>query len=573
MRLVAVIATLLGHILGQISYAHEVIDEDETIHFEVVRDGFTDGNYNWFEGDADRYRGAIQAMLEPLFFIDEKSGTLKPWLAVDAAFDNGNRDATIRLNPLAKWSDGTKFTADDVAFSLLFPQNRSDMTAPHVTEVQAALRDVEVISPSVLRIGLNAPDPDFIIRHFSASDGTSYPIVPSHFWRQVDSPEAFRNLPPVGTGPFEMVASPDPDHVRWERRSWWGMSAGLDQRPMPHRLIWHTAGTLPERPRQLSAGARDSTGELPHRVADGLARATARTTSWRGPQSPPASSGCGYMAYLYPTGTVLDTPEGRNALFSLLDRGRLSRQVYAPALEEAESFFPPNPLSRTTIAELGTRPSHLPPTQNIKAAIEGLKAAGCTLKRSDGGDPAERGSGTLLCPLPDQKEGDPLQAVSIGVFFDEADLGARAIARELAGSWRSFSIETATEAKMPAELDDGIKAKQRGLFVRHFDCRPDEDPLETLSRLMEDPAMERTAADELKAEIEKFREQPPAPAAIVEAYLKATAAYPAQPLVFTERVSPASTFFWLGWPMTAGEHGTWSQRTHLILHSLARREM
>ncbi len=555
MRLVAAIGTLMLLFWGQICNSHEVIDEDETVHFEVVRGGFTPGNYNWFEGDADKYRGAIQSMLEPLFFVDATTGSLKRWLATDATFENGNLNVTILLNPQAKWSDGTRFTADDVAFSLLFPRNRPNMTAPHVADVQAALRDVEVISPSVVRIGLNAPDPDFIIRHFAASDGTSYPIVPSHIWSQVDSPEAFRNLPPVGTGPFEMVASPDPDYVRWERRSWWGMSAGLEPRPMPHRLIWHPAGTLPERPRQLSGGARDSTGELPHRVVDGLAHATARTTSWRGPQSPPASSGCGYMAYLNPTGTVLDTPEARNALFSLLDRGRLSRQVYAPALTAAESFFPPNPLSHATIAKLGSKSALLPRSQNIEAAIDGLAAVGCTLTRADGGDPVERGSGLLLCPLPDQEEDDPLQAVSIDVFFDDADLGARAIAGELAGSWRGFSIETATRAKTLANLDYGIKAKERGLYVSPMGCSPDEDPLATLRRLMHDPELE-VEAD-----------------AIVDAYLEATAAYPAQPLVFTSRVSPASTYFWLGWPMSTGEHDTWSQRTHLILHNLAKRGM
>ena len=571
MKHLSVYAFLAGTLLYQAAHAHDFIPEDETLHLEVVAIEFTEGNYNWFSKDADLYRGANQAMLEPLYFVSNETGALKPWLADGQPdFSDDFTEITIPLNPAARWSDGVRFSAEDVAFSLRFSAGKPGLDAPHVAEVRAALRHVAVAGPHTIRIRLNSPDPDFLIRHFSASNGTSYPIVPRHIWSAVESAEALRDLPPIGTGPYEMVQSSRSDHVTWERLTWWGTTAGIAARPMPHRLIWHPSGTLPKHPHQLSGGARDSIGELTRRVANGLARATARTASWQGLRSPPASPHCGYMAYLYATDTVWGTQEARNALFSLLDRGRLSRQVYAPALDAAPSFFPPNALTRATRDELASREALLPLSQDIAAATEALQAVGCTLTRSDGGNPAERGSGRLLCPLPDQGDDDPPQSVSIDVLFDEADFGARAIARELAGSWRSFSIETAVEAKALADLDASIKAKERGLYVYPMTCAPDEDPLETLRRLMQDPAMEG-AADAVEARLALFQGSPGRDA-IADAYLEATAAYDAQPLAFTSRVSPASTYFWLGWPIS-GEHDTWSQRMHLILHALEEREM
>lgn len=572
MRLLAACGVFVGVLLGQSGTAHELIDEDEIVHFEVVKHGFTVGNYNWFDADADIYRGANQAMLETLFTFDHASGKLIGWLAESAEFKNDDRDVTIHLHPEARWSDGNPFTADDVAFSLLFPQSYTGEMAPHVLAVHENFRDVEVISPHKVRIGLNAPDPDFLIRHFSAYNGTSYPIVPSHIWSKVKEPTAYSSLTPIGTGAWEMVEPPDADHVAWERRPWWGTSAGLGERPHPHRLVWHPAGTLPQRPRQLASLVRDSTGDLPRRVVNGIFLATGRATSWGSAISVPARDPCGYKAFLFGTGTVLEPSETRNALFSLLDRGRLTRRVYAPALIPASSFFPTNALTHATLEHLTSQNANLPDAPNVAAAIPALQGVGCTLTRRDGGDPVERGSGTLLCPAVDAMEGDPPLAVTFDVAFEEADLAARAIAGELAGSWRAFGIDVTVHGKALSAIDDDITAKTKGLYVYPMTCAADEDALATLGRFLEDPhPLNGTPAEELADDLASLQNAPDASAAAA-AYLEAVSQYDAQPLAFRTHLTPASTVFWQGWPLSEVQHGTWSQTTHQLLHALEMRE-
>ncbi|MEX0339591.1 MAG: hypothetical protein AB3N11_11180, partial [Arenibacterium sp.] len=87
--------------------AHETIPEDETLYLETAFPIPPDGqvNYNWFDANADRNNGALQAMLEPLFFIEESKGGLAGWLAESAQFLKNDTVVDIQIRDAAAWSD------------------------------------------------------------------------------------------------------------------------------------------------------------------------------------------------------------------------------------------------------------------------------------------------------------------------------------------------------------------------------------------------------------------------------------------------------------------------------------
>jgi peptide/nickel transport system substrate-binding protein len=137
---------------------------------------------------------------EPLLVWNTVKSEAVPWLATSWEWSADNLTLTFTLQNGVTWSDGTPFTANDVAFTWnLFmanealPGNGAQTAIPHLTSVEAA-DDATVV------FNFNK-----VYTVVLAEIGQQL-IVPEHIWSTVEDPVTFTNEEPVATGPFTEVA-------------------------------------------------------------------------------------------------------------------------------------------------------------------------------------------------------------------------------------------------------------------------------------------------------------------------------------------------------------------------------
>ena len=133
---------------------------------------------------------------EPLFIFNGMTREWVPWLATDYSWSEDNLMLRFTIRDGVNWSDGTRFTADDVRFTfeLLHEHRALDQRS-----VWSFLRAVETPEPNVVEFVF---DRVFVP---GLGDIAAQPIVPRHIWSRVDDPVTFANPNPVATGPFTEV--------------------------------------------------------------------------------------------------------------------------------------------------------------------------------------------------------------------------------------------------------------------------------------------------------------------------------------------------------------------------------
>ncbi len=148
-------------------------------------------------------RKVIGLMYYPLYIHEPENMELIPWLAESMpVFDEESLTYTVRLRD-AKWSDGTPFTAEDVAFTVKVIKDFKDRSYYKWKFV----KEVEVVDDRTVRFHLEEPMAIFRERTLTT------PIVQKKQWAPIaekalktENPlAALRNHQierPVGTGPF-----------------------------------------------------------------------------------------------------------------------------------------------------------------------------------------------------------------------------------------------------------------------------------------------------------------------------------------------------------------------------------
>ena len=129
---------------------------------------------------------------EPLLVWNTVKSEAVPWLAKEWAFSEDNLTLTFTLQEGVTWSDGTPFTAKDVAFTwnlfkenAALPGNGAQTAMPRLTSIEAADDATVVFTFSeVFTVVL--------------ADIGQQLIVPEHIWSTVEDPTTFTNEEPVG---------------------------------------------------------------------------------------------------------------------------------------------------------------------------------------------------------------------------------------------------------------------------------------------------------------------------------------------------------------------------------------
>ncbi len=160
-------------------------------------------NFNPFVASASAAPGTHSCLYQSLFYINGDTGTYTPMLGTSFTWKNAlELDVTTRSG--VKWSDGTSFTAADVAFT--FNYLKANPTLDLNSIWKSSLKSVGATSANTVVFKFSKPDTPEQVAILYGTDGAETAIVPKHIWASITSPATYANANPVATGPF-MVKS------------------------------------------------------------------------------------------------------------------------------------------------------------------------------------------------------------------------------------------------------------------------------------------------------------------------------------------------------------------------------
>ncbi len=153
---------------------------------------FADG-FNPYSLSNAAYGAGVTAMIyEPLFQYNLlKVGQIYPWLATSWAWENNGKELVLHTRRGVKWSDGTPFSAADVAFTFNLMTKYPALNGNGVTFVSAS-------APSTNEAIIKFASPAYT----QLFDISQVLIVPEHIWKSISNPVIYVDDNPVGTGPY-----------------------------------------------------------------------------------------------------------------------------------------------------------------------------------------------------------------------------------------------------------------------------------------------------------------------------------------------------------------------------------
>ena len=184
---------------------------------------------------------------EPLFIYNSMTAKWVPWLAVSYKWNSDNTILVMKTRKNVFWSDGTPFSAEDVAFTT---QIKKKFKALDTRNSWEYLDQVTAINDSLVQYKFNRVN----VPGFDAL--ATQAIVPKHIWEKVEDPVKFLNPNPVGTGPFTEI-------LRFDNQIWeLGKNQNYWQKGKPYveKLVFPTFPSNEQVTLALNSGKLDWAG-------------------------------------------------------------------------------------------------------------------------------------------------------------------------------------------------------------------------------------------------------------------------------------------------------------------------
>ena len=187
------------------------VPREKTLILMFGGDGtqFTDtGLGNPYATGASHQMGSA-ALWEPLAFYSAFGDETIPWLAESWEYNDDFTELTIKTREGVEWSDGTPFTAGDVAFTLnMLKENAPLLSRSSI--VEEAVKEATAVDDTTVQIVFNAPRPRFMFNQLMFKFDTGIYIVPEHVYKDVEDVAAFEYFDPekgwpLATGPYKIV--------------------------------------------------------------------------------------------------------------------------------------------------------------------------------------------------------------------------------------------------------------------------------------------------------------------------------------------------------------------------------
>lgn len=565
----------------------DFVARKDAVIFDLSKSISEPENFNWYTPGTKREHGAHQAMWEPLFLLDYDTGKLDPWLALSLAPTSSANpnEWVLTLRRGVTWSDGKRFSADDVVFTVneLVLKNDSLVAQEAVTMRQQIAEPAARMDDYRIRFKLRYANPRFAQENFASGFFSSFMIMPRHIWQKwLDEhpgadPANFKFPDPIGTGPYKLKQASQTRMV-WERDgNWWGIKvppgggAPFKPRlPIPLQLEWHVVGSDAQSKAALEKSEIDAAREM---TLAGFRDAQSKNNKIIGWDT------AGPLAWNDPCARQLDIntlqepwvdPRLRRAVSLLIDRTELASAVYADTAIPSRSLFPEYGGLKASIDELVKNGYGVAPKADVSAAGALLSAAGWS-----------KGDAFY------QRGGQPL---AVAITVNAGQTKDVEIARELAKQLTSAGIDAKIKDISNGEYwGDVVPKGKYEMALTWLSCGSVADPYQSLARYAAEfvplgtrsPGFNNTGrwntkgAKDYAALVTKelgSKVLPPAdvPPIVARAYKYLNDEMPIIPLVQSPRIIPFNTTYWQGWP-AKGVAGvpmhSWSS-THRIIHAL-----
>src|SRR5712672_2836112 len=292
------------------------------------------------------HQNGLNLVYEPLAYYSAFADKTYMWLAEAYEFAPDFKRLTIKTRSGISWSDGTPFSAEDVAYTL----NSLRDLGPKVrwgVDVQQAVEKATATDADTVVVDFKIPAPRFFFFMTYKYDIGVY-IVPKHIFEGQDW-TSFKHFDlakkwPVSTGPWQVVDASPQQKVFDRRASWWAADRKLAPLPAVERNI-----SLPISGEQQTAQAL-ITNQLD--AGTGMQPATFPTVFRQNPKIITHSgqkSPYGYMdwwpisLYINNEHPPFDDKDVRWALSYYLDRQQLIEVGYLGANTPSKLPMPPYP--------------------------------------------------------------------------------------------------------------------------------------------------------------------------------------------------------------------------------------
>ncbi len=257
-----------------------------------------------------------------------------PWLAQSMDYTKPDfTELTIKLNPLARWSDGQPVTAQDVLFTFQ-TQLDIDATGYHA-DFQEFVRAMQAVDDHTVVLTFKIPAPRFKFEVLTLKFDTGLPVLPAHaLTGQADLANFTGTLDIVHSGPYNLVYWDAGRKVFDLRPDWWAVAAGLILAPAVQRVISVDIGTtsMDTLAAKIINNELDATVDLRTPVIANVLKNNPKVTTYSG-QAPPY----GYFDW-WPNALWVDTQMApysdvrvRRALNRAIDRDGLDQLLYQGA--------------------------------------------------------------------------------------------------------------------------------------------------------------------------------------------------------------------------------------------------
>lgn len=205
-------------------------------------DGSDLGICNPYASGFNHQRG-LAALLEPLWYYSAFTGETTPWLAEgEPAYAKDYGSVTITTRTDAKWSDGTAFSAKDVAFSIEMLRNEKNSAMTYSADIREWVKKAEATDDKTVKITFTKPAPRFVFDYLYFKNDLGIFLVPEHIFKDQKDQYGFLFYDPskqwpVVTGPYTMVDWTVQQRLLDRRDDWWAVQAGLAELPGPKRIL------------------------------------------------------------------------------------------------------------------------------------------------------------------------------------------------------------------------------------------------------------------------------------------------------------------------------------------------
>ncbi|MFN8482421.1 MAG: ABC transporter substrate-binding protein [Anaerolineae bacterium] len=260
-----------------------------------------------------------------------------PWLASSMEYTKPDfTELTIKLNPQAKWSDGTPVTSKDVVYT--FQGQMKNDKLPYHAEFDQFVKDVKAVDDKTVVVTFKTPAPRFAYEVLTLKFDTGIPIVPEHVLSKQADVNAFAGgLDIAHSGPYNLVSWDKNSKIFDLNPDWWAAKAGLAPLPEVKRIVMQNIGgqvgqNMDTVAQRVVVNDFDATLDMRSAVIGNILKNNAKVTTHSGNQPP-----YGYLDW-WPNSLWMNTQiapfndvKVRRAVSLCIDRDKIDDIVYEGA--------------------------------------------------------------------------------------------------------------------------------------------------------------------------------------------------------------------------------------------------